>query len=82
MADGQITPVTAAWVFVKALRGGNVTSCGMEGDDMRVSIDDSYQENALRLDIWFSPDNKPRHAQILWKDHRILSLDVVDFEIL
>lgn len=82
MADGQITPITAAWVFVKALRSGYVTSCGVEDEDMRVSIDDSYQDNALRLDIWFNSENNPKHAEILWKDHRILSLDVVNFEIL
>ena len=82
MADGQITPITAAWVFVKALRSGYVTSCGIEDDDTRVSIEDSYQENGLRLDIWFTPENNPKHAEILWKDRRILSLDVVDFEIL
>lgn len=82
LADGQVTPVTAPWLLIKTLRGGYVTSCGPEEDLMRVSIDDSYQEDALRLDIWFTDEDLPKHAEILWADRRILSLEVANFEIL
>lgn len=82
LADDQITPVCAPWIFAKTLRGGYVTSCGMEEELMRVSIDDSYREDALHLDIWFDEANKPKHAEILWKDRRILSLEVKEFEFL
>ena len=75
-------PVCAPWIFAKTLRGGYVTSCGMEEELMRVSIDDSYREDALHLDIWFDEANKPKHAEILWKDRRILSLEVKEFEFL
>ena len=82
LADGQVTPVTAPWLLIKTLRGGFVTSCGLEQDLMRVSIDDSYRDDALRLDIWFTDENLPKHAEILWADRRILSLEVTKFEIL
>ena len=82
LADGQVTPVTAPWLLVKTLRGGYVTSCGIEEELMRVSIDDSYHDDALRLDIWFTDDDLPKHAEILWADRRILSLEVTNFEIL
>ena len=81
LADGQVTPVTAPWLFVKTLRGGYVTSCGMEQDLMRVTIDDSYEDDALSLDIWFSSE-QPVRAEILWSNRRILSLEVTNFEIL
>ena len=82
LADGQITPVTAPWVLIKTLRSGYVTSCGSEENLMRVSIDDSYREDVLHLDVWFTEDNTPTHAEILWADRRILSLEVTNFEIL
>lgn len=82
LADGQVTPVTAPWLLVKTLRSGYVTSCGMDGDLMRVSIDDSFQDEALHLDFWFTDENIPKHAEILWADRRILSLEVTKFEIL
>ena len=82
LAEGQVTPVTAPWLLVKTLRGGYVTSCGMEEEKLRVSIDDSYREDALRLDIWFDNNNVPNHAEILWANRRILSLEITSFEIL
>lgn len=82
LADGQVTPVTAPWLLVKTLRGGYVTSCGAEENLMRVSIDDSYREDALHLDIWFTEENLPKHAEVLWANRRILSLEVTNFEIL
>lgn len=81
LADGQVTPVTAPWLLVKTLRGGYVTSCATEDSMMRISIDDTYENDALRLDVWFS-DDLPKHAEILWADRRILSLEVTNFEIL
>ena len=82
LTDEQITPVAAPWILIKTLRGGYVTSCCTEEDLLRVSIDDSYREDALHLDIWFDAENNPIRAEILWKDRRILTLEVTNFVIL
>lgn len=82
LADGQVTPVSAPWLLVKTLRGGYVTSCGRDGDSLRVSIDDSYEEDALHLDIWLDGSDVPQRAEIIWKERRILSLELENFEIL
>ena len=82
LADGQVTPVTAPWLLIKTLRGGYVTSCGTEAEMMRVSVDDSYRDDALHLDIWFDEQDLPKHAEVLWADRRILSLEVANFKIL
>lgn len=82
LADGQVTPVCAPWLLVKTLRGGYVTSCGMDGELLRVSIDDSYEEDALHLDIWLDSSDVPQRAEIVWKERRVLSLELENFEIL
>ena len=82
LADGQVTPVSAPWLLVKTLRGGYVTACGTEADLMRVSIDDGYEEDTMKIDVWFSDDDIPIYAEILWSNRRILSLEVTNFEIL
>lgn len=82
LADGQVTPVTAPWLLIKTLRGGYVTSCAMAEDLMHVSVDDTYRDHALHMDIWFDAADTPKRAEILWKDRRVLSLDVTKFEIL
>lgn len=82
LADGQVTPVSAPWLLVKTLRSGYVTSCGTDGEFLRVSIDDSYEEDALHLDIWLDSSDVPQRAEIVWKERRILSLAIENFEIL
>lgn len=82
LADDQVTPVSAPWLLVKTLQGGYVTSCGADGEQIRVSIDDSYEEDALHLDIWLGEGDLPIRAEILYRDRRILSMEIEHFEIL
>ena len=82
LADGQITPVSGPWIFLKTLMGGYLTSCVREDDLLRVSIDDSFDDDALQLDIWFSNEDKPIRAEIFYDGRRIVTMDIADFEIL
>lgn len=82
MADGTVTPVSAPWIFVKTLRGGYLTAAGEDGELLRVTIDDSYEDDALQLDIWLDSENVPVQAEILYDGRRILSLILRDFSIL
>ena len=82
LADGQLSPISAPWVFLKTLRGGYVTSCGAEGDGIRVSIDDSYEEDALHVDIWLDALDTPTRGEIIYDDRRILTINIENFRIL
>ncbi len=82
IADGQITPVSAPWVFLKTLRSGYIASCAESDTLTHLQIDDSYSEKALHLDIWVDQSNLPVQAEILWEGRRILSLKIKDFAIL
>ena len=79
LADGQVTPVSAPWLMIKTLRGGYVKACGMDGDQPRLSIDDSYEEDALHLDIWLGEGDIPERCEIVYDDRRILTLQVSNF---
>lgn len=82
LADGQVTPVSAGWLLVKTLRGGYVKSCGMDAEQIRLSIDDNYKDDALHLDIWLGEGDLPVRAEILYRDRRILLLKVANFRLL
>ena len=82
IADGQVTPVTAPWLFLKTLRSGYIVSCADGEETTYLQIDDSYADNALHLDIWLDQQGIPVRAEILWEGRRILSLVVRDFTIL
>ena len=79
LANGRFSPVSAPWVLMKTLRSGYLTSAGMDGDCLQMTIHDSYEEDALRLDIWLGKDDLPRTADVLHEGRRILSLDIKDF---
>lgn len=79
MADGQVTPVSAPWILLKTLRSGYLTAAGMEGDLLRLTIDDSYEDDALQLDIWLDEENQPIRGEILYDGRRIVTITVTNF---
>ena len=81
MADGQVTPVSAPWLFVKTLRAGFLSSAGMDGEHLRLCMDDSYRDDALHLDIWLNGEDVPAKAEILYGGRKILSMEVISFTI-
>lgn len=79
LADGYITPVSAPWHLIHTLQSGYISSCGKDGDYLRLAVDDSYEEDALHMDIWLDEDDMPIRGEILWQGKRVLSLDVRNF---
>lgn len=82
LADDQLSPVSAPWIFLKTLRSGYLTSACFEENLLRLTIDDSYEEDSLQLDIWMKEDSVPVRADILYDGKRILSLEIENFAFL
>ena len=82
LAEEQLSPVSAPWILLKTLRSGYITSVCTEGDSIRLSIDDSYEADALQLDIWLDLQELPARAEIMYDGRRILSVAVANFQIL
>ena len=81
LAEDQLSPVSAPWIFYRTLRGGYITAAGMEDELLRLTIDDSYEEDALTLDIWLDGQDNPIRAEILYDGRRILTLTIENFRI-
>lgn len=82
LADGQLSPASGPWILLKTLRGGYLTAAGMEEGLLRLTIDDSYEEDALQLDIWLNDEDQPVRADILYDGRRILAMEVSNFQLL
>lgn len=78
LADGLLSPVSAPWVFLRALRSGYLRSWGKEGNLTRLTLDDSFQDDALQVDLWLE-ENTPVRAEICQKGTKILSLSIASF---
>lgn len=81
LADGQVTPVSGPWILVKTLMGGYLTDCVMEEELLHLEIDDSYEEDAMHLDIWLDGQNTPVQTEICYDGRRILTMEVSNFTI-
>ena len=81
MADELLSPISAPWIMIKALRSGYLTSACIENGETRLSVDDTYGDDDLRLDIWLNNENNPTHVDILHDGRRILTMNVRKFEI-
>lgn len=79
LADGQVTPVSAPWLLIRTLRSGYLSACGKDEENLKIAIDDSYEDNALHLDIWVNHQDLPIRGEILWQGQRVLSLEVRNF---
>lgn len=79
LADDQLSPVSAPWILMRALRSGYIASCGEADDLFRATIYDSYAEDALQLEIWFDNELKPVRGEFIWEGRRILTVVVSDF---
>ena len=63
MADEALSPVSAPWILLKTLRSGYLTSACREEGKIRLTIDDSYEDDALTLDIRLDGNNLPEWAE-------------------
>ena len=82
LTDGLVTPVSAPWLLLRTLRGGYIEAGGKDNDLYLFQIDDSYEENPLRLDVWLNEDGLPVNADIIWDGRRVVSLSVDNFRLL
>lgn len=82
LADDQVTPVSAPWLLMKTLLGGYLRDCVTEDDLLHVCIEDSYEEDALTLDIWLDQENCPVRAEIFHDGCRIITMEIENFQIL
>ena len=80
LADGQIAPVTAPWILIHTLREGYITACGRTDRGLLLSINDSYAEDALGLEIYLDESDLPVFAEIIWQGRRILSVQLENFK--
>lgn len=78
LADGYISPVCAPFLLIATLRGGYIQSCVAEEGALRITLNDTFAQQALQLDVWLR-EEAPVYCEIAWDGKRILSVHVTDF---
>lgn len=81
LADGQVTPVSGPWILLKTLLGGFLTACTQEEEYLHLTIDDSYEDDALQMEIWLDESDTPVQGEIIYGGRRILTMKIENFLI-
>ena len=81
LADGQVAPVSGPWIFLKTLLGGYLRACNQEENLLHLTIDDSFEEDALQMEIWLDENDIPVQAEVLYDGRRILTMEIENFVI-
>ena len=81
LADDQVTPVSGPWILMKTLLGGYLTAANEEDDLLHLTIHDSYEEDALQMEIWLNGEDHPVQAEILYDGRRIVTMSVENFSM-
>ena len=82
LADGQIAPVCTPWILLNTFRGGYISGCGQDKENLRIYYDDSFENSVLHLEALLDENNIPIYGEIFWRERRILSADIRNFVIL
>ena len=82
MADDQVAPVSAPWILVRALRSGYISACSASDTGCCITVDDSYDEDPLILQVWTDAQLLPREAEIIFRGRRILTIEIKNFRFL
>ncbi len=82
LAEGEVTPVSAPWLFARTLKGGYLSGCAPMDEGLQLQINDSYMEDSLLMEIYMDTDDAPVRCEIVWQGRRILSIDIRNFTYL
>lgn len=82
LAEGELSPVSAPWLVIKGLRGGYLAAWGRQGQQLSLTVDDSFLGEDMQLRLTLDEDRSPLSAEILWEGRCILSVGVDGFQFL
>ena len=81
LAQDRLSPVSAPWVLMKCLRSGYITSTCREDELLRITVDDSYADDALTMEIWIC-GGQVVAGEISWQGRRLVSMEIENFVLL
>lgn len=81
MGGGSLSPVSAPYLLFTALRAGYVRCGGADGEYTRITIDESFAQDAQTLDVWLGADDLPVQADIYEENRRTLTLTIENFSL-
>lgn len=81
MVFGQISPVMAPWLMVKAIRGGYIRSESDGKNGSEILIDDTFRNTQLQVIVKLDGEGVITDCEIIWSNRRIMTVCVSQFQV-
>lgn len=76
------TPLSAPWLLISSLRNGYIRTFDTQQGNMVLTIAQTYEDDSLHTRIQFDRNEMPSTCEVIWKGHRILSMQIDGFRYL
>lgn len=81
LADGQLSPLSAAYTAAQSWRSGYIRTCGVEDGQLVMQVDATYDDNPISTETWLDREKGiPIFAEICYNGRRMLSVTISDFQ--
>ncbi len=81
MAGGRVSAMEAAWLLCSCWHSAYISSAGKDGDLLRITYLDGYDDDELVVDTWLDSEGIPVHSEIVYDGVRCLTLDISQFQL-
>ena len=82
LADGDVSPVIAPWLFMDSLQNGLVRYAKQLDGSVSVSLTNNFRGQEYQADVELSRDGSPDSCQLYWDGRCLLRLRVEGFRLL
>ena len=76
MAETKISPVSAPWILLQAMRAGYIRGCSETEGGVTIHIDDTFGEDQLQFILCVNSENNLISAEIFHRERRILTIQI------
>lgn len=80
LAEGNVSPMEAAWLLPHCWEGAYIDSVGQDGDLLRITFLDGYEDETLTVDTWLNTDKTPVYGEIIYEGVRCLTVEITQFQ--
>jgi hypothetical protein len=82
MADSVVSPVSAPYLMINALRSGYIKGVEVLPEGMLLQIDDSFEGENMQINVTVDANNLPVAADVFWQGSRMIAMIVENFRIM
>lgn len=81
LANGYVSPVSVPWLLGQCWVGEYISCAGADGEYEKVTYLRGYNDAELTVDTWFTKENIPVYAEIIYDGRRCLTVQIRDFQM-